>query len=76
MVCLVVLGFRENFLRKRTIIIYLFYYYCYLLILLFTFKMTGPTTQRAELAFVLLMEKGQRRPPTPPLSHHFALSEK
>ena len=73
MVCLVVLGFRENFLRKPTIIIYLFRHYYYLFILLFIFKMTGQTTLRAELVLVLLMEKGGRRLG---LSHHFALSEK
>ena len=61
MVCSVVVGFRENFLRKPTIIIYLFYYYYYLLNLLFTLKMTGPTTQRGELLLVLLVEKGEKR---------------
>ena len=63
MVCSVAVGLRENFLRKPTIIIYfiIIIIIIYLFILLFIFKMTGQITLRAELLFVFLMEKGERR---------------
>ena len=56
MVCSVAVGLRENFLRKPTIIIYLFYYYYYLFIYFIIYFQNDRTDHPASRASFCLLD--------------------